>query len=500
MSLVPETDFDARAKDWRCGPVVYQIFVDRFVPPKDVDAKRRLLRPGQSMRRWDEQPRPGVRDERLKRWSHEMEFWGGDLQGVQSKLDYLKTFGADVLYMTPVFKAYTNHRYDGEDFRQIDPLAGSLDDLKSLVKAAHAKKLKVMLDGVFNHVGDRSPMFQSAMKGPGSRFRDWFTFGPEHAHGYDAWYGIASLPALNLTSPAVQNYFWKGRDSIVKRYLELGVDGWRLDVGFDLGPEVLGAITRSAHAAKPGSAVIGEISGYPADWFPAVDGVFNFMAPQLGARACRGELTGGQVGQALQDMVDDAGIENVLRSWLLVDNHDTPRFANQVPIAEDRRLVTALQMTLPGCPLVYYGTEVDMLGGGDPACRGPMPWDLVSKKSGPYNWYRKLIDLRRRVRSLRIGDFRSLRTNQLIAYVRTTDKVLESALVVVNPTAMEVTESFPSRIGRVMSWGGLKDAIGGETVTSVNGIVNVTMKPKSVAVYVPVDTSMNGYRPYRRVP
>ncbi|MES1147245.1 MAG: alpha-amylase family glycosyl hydrolase, partial [bacterium] len=359
--------------------------------------------------------------------------------------------------------------------------------------------MKLMLDGVFNHIGRRSDIFLEALQNANDPHRNWFFFGDEFKNGYRSFANVQNMPAWKLENPQVRDYLWNGRDSVVKHWLKKGADGWRLDVAFELGPDYLQELTNAAHRQKPGSPVVGEVSGYPADWYPQLDGTFNFFPIDLGKNMLKGNLEGGRVGQMLDDMVADAPYENLLKSWLLTDNHDTPRLAYQCPDIEDRKILEAMQFTLPGSPVIYYGTELGMDGGGDPACRAPMRWDLVTSNNKDLAWVKQMVALRKANPALRYGDFKALRTNKLLAYLRTTDQLRQSVMVVVNPTDQAVTETFAVRIGRLMSWGEMKDAMGGQSIRAIAGQATVTMKPKSVCVFNVVDSTDMGYSQYSRI-
>jgi cyclomaltodextrinase len=488
-----------RAQDWRMGPIVYQVFVDRFAPPDNVEAKRAQIRPPRVLMNWSDLPKPGKSLPAMGLWSHELEFWGGDLKGLISRLGYIESLGADVLYLTPIDKALTNHKYDTEDYNEVSPELGTLQDVKDLASTLHRRGLKLMLDGAFNHMGKTSPIFETALNQPASSYRSWFYFDPAYRGGYRGWSGVGNLPALNLENPAVRDFLWNGQDSVVRRWLRDGIDGWRLDVAFELGPDYLDELTRAAHETKPGSDVVGEVSGYPSDWFPALDGVFDFTMMGVGVKTLTGEISGGRAGLILNHIVLDAGIEHLLRSWLLTDNHDTPRLASEIPDPVDRRLVEAMHFTLPGSPVIYYGTELGMEGAGDPQNRAPMRWDLVNDKNPNLAWIRKMIAIRKSRPALRYGDFAALDTDKLLSYVRTTGKVGETTIVVVNPTASEVTETFPTRVGRLMSWGQLRDLLSGKSFPSVNGLLTIDAPAKSVMILAPVMEKSNGYSPYHRI-
>jgi glycosidase len=190
--------FENRERDWRNGAIVYQVIVDRFAPAANLDAKRVLYPAPKTLRGWDEVPTPGpyLADQKLS--SHELHFWGGDLASTASKLDHVQALGADVLYLNPIHLAYTNHKYDALDFQAISPEYGTRDDFRRLAADAKKRGLKVVLDGVFNHMGRNSPAFKDAFVNPQSKWRDWFAIGPQFEGGARSWAGFQNLPELNL--------------------------------------------------------------------------------------------------------------------------------------------------------------------------------------------------------------------------------------------------------------------------------------------------------------
>ena len=305
-----------READWRVGPVVYQVFVDRFGRPDDLEARRHLFTPPRRLRAWDELPRKGRYLPEEKVWSHELDFWGGDLRGLLRRgLDHVAGLGADVLYLNPVHRALTNHKYDAMDFFEVSEEYGSREDLRALAGELHGRGMRLVLDGVFNHMGRRAAWFNEAMADVNSPRRRWFFIGPQHAGGVRRWADVDNLPALRLEHPGLQARIFGDEDSVIQSYLRDGVDGWRLDVAFDIGPAMLASMTEAAHAARPGSLVVGEIWNYPEQWFPAVDAVINFFARQVILHLVQGRVSGAHAGRLLARMIDDAGLEPVARSW-----------------------------------------------------------------------------------------------------------------------------------------------------------------------------------------
>jgi glycosidase len=345
--------FEDRERDWRNGAVVYQIIGDRFVPSADLEAKRNLYPAPKALRAWTETPEPGpyLEDEKLS--AHELHFWGGDLASATTRLGHIRQLGAEVLYLNPIHLAYTNHKYDAFDFKAISPEFGTREDFKKLAAQARRLGLKVVLDGVFNHMGRNAPIFKKAMADENSPYRNWFAIGPQYEGGARAWTGFQNLPELNLENPAVRRHLWGDQDSVVRGYLRDGADGWRLDTAFELGHDYLRELTDSAHREKPGSLVVGEIVNYPAAWLRSIDVVMNFTLREVVLGMVRGDIAPGAAARMTDQLVRDAGIEPMLKSWVVIDNHDIPRIATQLPHTPQRRVAQALQFTLPGAPNLY---------------------------------------------------------------------------------------------------------------------------------------------------
>ncbi|MGH8030726.1 MAG: alpha-amylase family glycosyl hydrolase [Arenimonas sp.] len=501
--LTVASTYESRESDWRNGAIVYQVLVDRFAPAADLDAKRALYPAPKRLRNWNELPTRGTYLPEAKLWSHEIDFWGGDLASLRSRLDYVDDLGADVLYLGPIHLAYTNHKYDALDYLAISPEFGTRADFDALVGDVHGRGMKLVLDGVFNHMGRNAPRFLDAQADPSSPYRDWFDFDAKYDGGVRAWAQAQNLPELVLENPEVRDYLYAKPDSVVQGYLAAGVDGWRLDVAYDIGFAYLGELTAAAHARKPGSLVVGEIANYPREWFPHVDAVMDFSLRQVLLRTVQGEIAPRHAMRMIGRMIDDAGIEPMLKSWLYLDNHDTARLATTLPDRDRRRLAQVLQFTLPGSPNLYYGSELGLLGAGDPEMRAPMPWDRV-EGNAELAWTRQLIQLRRQHRALRIGDYRELESDRLLAFERHTDRIVDAVIVLANPGAETVTETVLVPDSKLMnSHGntGLRDLLDAAAppVEVLSALVRVTLAPGQVRVLAPVLAPREGYTPYKRV-
>ncbi len=489
----------AREADWRAGAIIYQIIVDRFAPSANLAAKKKLYAAPRTLRAWDEPPTKGKPVPGEGVWTHELDFWGGDLESLSGKLDYLTDLGVDVVYLNPIQAARTNHKYDAQDYMKLSPEYGDRDDLKALAKAIHAKKMKLVLDGVFNHMGRTAPMFQEALANLKSTRRDWFYFGKEWPHGYRAWADVANLPDLNWENPEVREYIYGGRDSVVRSFLRDGADGWRLDVAYDLGFNHLRALTQAAHEEKPGSLIVGEIWNYPAEWLNAMDGTLNTPVRQALLDLAAGALSGRAAGDFFERLASDANYERLLTSWLMLDNHDTARLVDSLPDARARKMAQVLQFTLPASVNLYYGSEVGLAGADDPMNRAPMRWDLANPATETFAWTQKLLAMRRASRALKVGEFRRLDSDALFAFARYTERAVDFTMVVANPTDREVTEMIATRDSKLMNWDKLKDHLSGSEHTMLSGFARVTVPARTALVLQPPSQAGRSYNPYKRV-
>jgi len=498
--------FEAREKDWRDGAVVYQVYVDRFAPPANLEAKRALYPAPKKLHAWTDLPVHGSYLPGAKVWSHEIDFWGGDLQSLRGKLDYVKDLGADVLYLNPIALAYTNHKYDSLDYREVSPEYGTRDDARELAQDVHRHGMRIMLDGVFNHMGRNSAIFKQALDDTRSPYRNWFVFGPQYAGGARSWALAENLPELNLENPSVRDDLWNAHASVVRGWLRDGIDGWRLDVAFDIGFKYLGELTQAAHDEKPGSLMVGEIANFPKEWYPSVDGLIHFTLRQviLGVAAGRIDPATGQ--RMIERIVQDADYEHILKSWVYLDNHDTLRLATALPDPRARRLAQVLQFTLPGSPNLYYGTELDMPGGDDPEMRAPMRWDLVKPGNAVLDWTKRLVALHKDNRALRVGNYRAITAGRLIGFERYTDRAADTVVVLLNPSDKAVTDTVLVANSKLMDGSRLVnlladkgDATGPADVRLHAALMDVTLPAHGFAVLKPDAAPPGGYTNYKRV-
>ncbi|HHT99046.1 MAG TPA: glycoside hydrolase family 13 protein [Acholeplasma sp.] len=493
-----ENKFKLREKDWRNGAIVYQVLVDRFSPSKNLEEKKELYAFPRKLNPWNEVPKPGTFLPEQRYWSHELDFWGGDLKSLSSKINYIKDLGINVLYLNPICESLSNHKYDATDYLEISKEYGTKEDLKDLINTVHNLNMNIMLDGVFNHVGVGNPMFKKALNNEG--YRDFFDFNNQYPYGVRLWADAPSLPELNLENESVKHYIYKDEQSVIRSYLKMGVDGWRLDVAFDLGFEILKELRDYARKDKKDVMIVGEIWNYPEKWLKSIDGVMNFTFREITLRLLRGELSPKKAMSMLSDTVSDAGIEPILKCWNLLDNHDVARLKNLLDTTKLQKLAQVLQFTLPGSPNLYYGTELGMDGGNDPMNRAPMRWDLVNEHNETLTWTKKLIHLHNQERALKIGDFIPLYADNLLCFMRVTENVEDTCIVAINPNNKDVSETVLLKDSRLMNFSGFNIILGEVApLTLLAGLINIKLKPHGYVVFKPKTTADKSYTPYKRV-
>lgn len=350
-----------RPVEWMKKAVFYQIFVDRFNRGiEDKDDSYVNMRPG-------DVPRP-------------QSFAGGDIPGIIQKLDYLKELGITALYLTPVFKSISNHKYDISDYYQVDPQFGTNEDLKLLVKECHNRGMKIVLDAVFNHVSDRCEMFRDVIKyGKKSRYFDWFViYGDEvdtRKCNYETFASCDYMPKLNTSNPEVQVFLQKVAVYYVSEY---DTDGWRLDVADEISQDFWRSFRKSVKAAKPNAVIIAE------DWHDAYrnlrgdqyDSIMNYAFTKTALDYFAYETSNAELVSQKLSQLAMRNKEGVNRMMLnLLDSHDTDRFYTMVgERREVAKLALAMLFFYQGTPCIYYGTEILLPGGHDPGCRRCMMW------------------------------------------------------------------------------------------------------------------------------
>ena len=366
---------------WAANKVVYQIFPSRFATTQPVDKKL-----------WYKAPITPMDD------------LHGNLRGIIEHLDYIKDLGIDVVYLTPIFKSNSCHKYDTIDYYQVDPSFGTTEDLKELVQKSHERGMKVVLDAVYNHSGREFFAFQDILeKGEKSKYLDWYFIDELPPRGewgeipnFKCFGYYGGMPKLNLKNPEVEKYITDVACYWIK---ECDIDGWRLDVGDEISHFFWKNFRKAIKAVKKDMLIIGEIWHYAGDFLEGDewDTVMNYpFYLNLIDLLADEKINVSQFVQNLGYLKGRLNKKCYPLMWNLIDSHDTARFLHLCNDNKKKQhLAAAFQLLLPGMPMVYYGDEYAMPGANDPDCRRGMYWDEEYQDKEMYNWYKKLMQIRK---------------------------------------------------------------------------------------------------------
>ena len=482
---------------WFKGGIMYQIFPDRFFKSGEI-----LVEKGKWLHRdWHETPefRPNEKGKILNN-----DFFGGNFRGILKKLDYLQSLHVTVIYLNPIFRAFSNHRYDTGDYMQLDPMLGSEEDFSALVSECGKRGIRLILDGVFNHTGDDSRYFNKygtydeigAYQSKDSKYYSWYNFR-HFPDKYDSWWGIDVLPAVNENCPSYIDFI-TGENGVLRRWMKYPLGGFRLDVADELPDEFIAKIRSAVKSANGDAVVIGEV------WEDAS----NKIAYSTRRKYFQGEELDSVMNYPLKDAIINfvvSGNTSLLRRTvgMLLDHypkcvldslmnilgtHDTVRVltalggvcaynkeemavlklsAEQRAVATERLKIAAILLyTFFGVPCIYYGDEIGMEGYSDPFCRKPFAWDLIDEDI--LSHYRWLGELRSRYTVFRDGDYRELyHDDNCIVFERRKGK--EAVITVANLGNNKYTLRFN---------GVLYNQLSGERCVD-----RVDIEPHHIAVY-----------------
>lgn len=437
---------DFKTPDWFKDAIVYQIFPDRF-SKEGMDGLKNTDRQGIIPRQWEETPY--YKAEQFGGQYLANDFFGGSLVGIINKLDYLKELGITAIYLNPIFEAFSNHRYDVGDYERVDPILGTNDDFKRLCQEAKGRGIRIILDGVFSHTGSNSRYFNKegtypslgAYQSKDSPYYSWYSF-KNHPDDYEAWWGIKTLPHTRELEPSFMDYILTSDKAIVKRWLDYGGSGWRLDVADELPPEFLRALRKAVKEKMPEAVIIGEVwedatnklsYGKLREYLlgEKLDSVMNY--PLRGAIidfACK-RIDAAGFAMRLMSLYENYPREAFYSLLNFLSSHDVARIITlladcQLPedLTKDEKAVFRLNraqldlakkrlgnallllMTLPGVPCIYYGDEVGMEGYEDPFNRRTFPWQALDETI--LSLYKRMIKLRKDNRVLVTGEFEIL--------------------------------------------------------------------------------------------
>ena len=435
-----------KTPEWMHDGVMYQIMVDRFFHGEGTDALMHVKDDTgvELHEKWDEMPFLNV-TANGDNFAHD--FFGGNLEGVRQKLPYLKELGVNVIYFNPIFEARTNHKYDTGDYMKVDPMFGDEQKLRQLCKEAKDMGIRIMLDGVFSHIGDDSVYFNrrgtfgekvGAYRNQKSPYYKWFTF-KNWPDEYDCWWGFRTLPNVNEMDEDFRSHVLSGDNAVVKHWVRQGTCGWRLDVADELPMEFLRELRKEVKSVDEDAAVLGEV------WEDAshkvaygemrsyvlgdtLDSVMNYPLREALIDYLMGRKNAGAVVAGLNAIQQNYPRPFLYSLMNLMGSHDRPRILNvlagndgndiprdkraQHQLTQEERMIGILRermmlrmiVSVPGMPCVYYADEAGLEGCADPFCRRTYPWDAEDKQLLAY--YRGMIAMRNSNPVLRTGECR----------------------------------------------------------------------------------------------
>lgn len=421
-----------RVPEWYKNAVFYHIFVDRF-DNGNPDGHVNAPKPNSFLYGTQADLPYYVKNEAgdIVRW----DFYGGNLLGIEKRLPYLKQLGVTALYLSPIFEARSNHRYDTGDYLKIDPVLGTLGDFEHFLKAVHLADMHVILDGVFNHVGADSRYFNlyrhyednGAANHPDSPYHDWFTF-KHYPDQYASWWGVSDLPAIVKDSEDFQRFIAGQPDSVVDYWTAKGVDGWRLDVADELSDAFIRRIRRSLNAAGD-KVLIGEVwedashkisYGQRRQYLrgDGLQAVMNYPLRQLLIDFCLQMINPETFVNRVLTLKENYPPTVFNYNFNNIGSHDTVRILTALGGNRAKlKLILQLFFTLPGVPCLYYGDEAGLIGGKDPDNRRFFPWHDLDR--GLFAFVQQLIDTRRRQPVFSgAADFHLFSLGQCLGYVR----------------------------------------------------------------------------------
>ena len=387
---------------WMEEATFYQIFVDRF---NKGDNNKDLNYINLD---WGDIPNP-------------KSFTGGDIKGIYDKLKYLKKLGITAIYLTPIFKSISNHKYDISDYYKIDPQFGNYDILHDLINEAHSMGMKVVLDAVFNHVSENLDQFQDVVKNKkNSKYYSWFVINSDDPFEYECFASCKYMPKLNTSNPEVQKYLIDIATYWIK---EFDIDGWRLDVSDEVSHQFWRKFRIEVKNCKPDCVLIGE------NWHDAnaylngdqYDSIMNYAFTKatldyLAFNRFNSNDMANQLNSIL--MRNNTNVNNMMLN--LLDSHDTFRFFTEVKCDENKlNVAIAILFMFPGTPCIYYGTENRMEGGYDPDSRRCMDWRLEHTNNSTKSLIIKLAALKKKIKA---SDAKIYSFNNLLIIERKVNK------------------------------------------------------------------------------
>ncbi len=445
------------APEWAKETIWYQIFPERF---GNGDPS---LNPEGTVAWGSEDPKPDS-------------FFGGDFQGVIDHLDHIESLGVNGLYFTPIFKAYSNHKYDTIDYMEIDPQFGDKETFRTLVKECHKRGIRVMLDAVFNHSGYYFAPFQDVLKnGVQSKYYQWFHMWEQEVKtepqpNYDTFAFVPEMPKLNTEHPEVKQHLL----DVAKYWVEeFDIDGWRLDVANEVDHAFWRDFRRAVKSVKPETYILGEIWHDSMPWlqgdqfdavmnYPFTNAVLKYFNDEMSLDHFKNQIT--HVQHMYPENVNEV-------SFNLLDSHDTKRILTYADGDKDAvKMMYLFQLSYEGAPCIYYGDEIGMTGGDDPGCRKCMEWDEDEQDLELFNFVKTLIHLRKTEPAFGNRGKLSFRdTDDVLVYEKNAED--QTLLFAVNTLSEEQTLTIDENVERVLDQDSKSNVSGSNLTLAPNGYV-----------------------------
>ena len=452
-------DKDYSAPEWAKGAVIYQIFPDRFCIGKPADLSDKI-KPFKLHTSVNETPDSFPDEE--GNWN--TDFFGGNLSGIIDKLDYLCELGIDAIYLNPILKALSNHRYDTADYKKVDPMLGTEEDFKSLCDSAHKRGIKIILDGVFSHTGKKSIYFDDALENENSKYRSWYEFY-EFPNKYRCWWGIDTLPQIRRNHKGFAEFIAGNDDSVIDFWTALGADGIRLDVADELSDELIELIRKKGRSVKNDFLVMGEVWEDASNkmsygeqrkylFGKELDSVMNYPFLNLICDFVKERLCASDFANGVMNIVENYPTDMLHCSMNLLSSHDTVRIitrlgADNLDISREEKanhklnckefaeklvkVAVFLQFTLPGTPSIYYGDEIGMEGFEDPFNRRFFDWSKT--RCSLLEFFKNMCKLKHKYSSLKKGNIEFFSEGNVLMFSRNFDG--ENVKMVVNMSENE---------------------------------------------------------------
>lgn len=521
-----------KTPDWFKTGIVYQIFPDRFFNGNEDGS---FLGERDDIIRHNWKDMPCYTAEQFGGEYKCNDFYGGNLKGIIKKLPYLKELGITVIYLNPIFKAYSNHKYDTGDYETIDPMFGDEETFKELCKKAKESGIRIILDGVFNHTGSDSKYFDKygnyakegyvgAYQSKESPYYSWYRF-MDWPKVYESWWGMTTLPQTEEHSESYRDYILSGENAIIKKWIKNGASGWRLDVVDELPDFFVNELRKNVKAVDEDAVIIGEVwedasnktaYGERRKYFlgDELDSVMNYVMRDAIIDAVLQKTDAAELDARLMSIKENYPAPAYYSLLNMLSSHDVERILTlmgDVPsrhevskeyqanfkldgyaleLALERTgLAMGLQMTLPGVPCVYYGDELGMQGYGDPFCRRTIPWDDMTScdpQGIVRTKYKRMIELRKSSEAFSTGEFESVyKYGSVYGFLRYNDK--ESYLVLVNMGLDYKTVRIDAARYGITKLEGITEGDTGNVLEAPNGIFYIDMPRLWIKVFKKID-------------